>query len=150
MPETEPYENGDTLDHLDVRPLTWASEVDSLADVARALRESGSSCAVLAEPPLRIVTERDLVAAWADGRSSTDKIACIAGGHEQAIARGAPIMEVATRMVQHGSRDLVVIDAERPVGVISMVELFASLLGTEEPETSYAEYAALVLHSTPQ
>jgi signal-transduction protein with cAMP-binding, CBS, and nucleotidyltransferase domain len=148
MPETQPDGNTGTLEELEVRPLTWVSESDTLATVARALLDSGASCAVLTEPPLRIVTERDLVGAWANGRSGTDEIARIAGTHERWASRDATVLDAATLMVNLGIRHLVVVDTGRPVGVVSMVEVFSSLLPRDEPENGYAEYAAVVLHST--
>jgi signal-transduction protein with cAMP-binding, CBS, and nucleotidyltransferase domain len=126
------------------------SESDSLAAVAHALLDSGASCAVLAEPPLRIVTERDLAAAWANGRSGTDKIAHIAGRHVGWAPMDATVLQAATLMVNVGMRHLVVLDADRPVGLVSMIEVFSALRPRDGPATGYAEYAAVVLHSKTQ
>jgi signal-transduction protein with cAMP-binding, CBS, and nucleotidyltransferase domain len=150
MPETQPDGSRWTVGELDIRPLTWVSESASLAAVAHALLDSGASCAVLAEPPLRIVTERDLVSAWANGRSGTDEIARIAGTHVRWAPMNASVLEAATLMVNMGMRHLVVLDADQPIGLVSMIEVFSALRPRDEPATGYAEYAAVVLHSKTQ
>jgi hypothetical protein len=68
---------GATLGSLDLGTLTVVSESDSLERVARTFLDRGTSCAVLDEAPLRVVTERDLAAAWAQGRAPEDDVALI-------------------------------------------------------------------------
>jgi signal-transduction protein with cAMP-binding, CBS, and nucleotidyltransferase domain len=148
MPTAPPDIKSGTVGELELRPLTWVSESDALAAVARALLDSGASCGVLAEPPLRVVTERDLVGAWANRMSGTDQIARLAGTDVRWTSKDATVLEAATVMVNMGLRHLVVVDDGRPIGIVSLVDVLSSLVPKDEPVTGYAEYAAIVLHST--
>jgi len=135
-----------TLEILHLGTLTVVSESDSLSVVAKAFLNTRTSCAVLREPPLRVVTERDLVGAWADGRSADEQIGLISSTHPCWIPATASVVEAAAQMINLGVRHLVVLDITgRPTGIISMVELFSSLVHNQEPLALYASFDTLMV-----
>ena len=104
-----------SLGSLHLSVLTVVAESDSLVDVASSLLEDGVSCAVLEEPPLRVVTEYDLAGAWANVCSPSDEVASIATVNPCWAPASASIAEAAALMVNLGIRHLVVLDpAQHP------------------------------------
>jgi CBS domain-containing protein len=137
-----------SLGSLRLSALTVVTESDSLVDVASALLVDGVSCAVLEEPPLRVVTEYDLAGAWANGCSPSDEVASIATVNPCWAPASASIAEAAALMVSLGIRHLVVLDpARHPVGIVSMSELFSVLVRAQEPMVHYASFANILLRS---
>ncbi|MGP0031522.1 MAG: CBS domain-containing protein [Acidimicrobiales bacterium] len=137
-----------TLDALELNPITVVSETDSLSTVAAAFLRDSVSCAVLAEPPLRVVTEHDLSGAWAYGYDRDDEVAVIATADPCWAPVSASISEAAVLMVSLGVRHLVVLDLSgRPTGIVSMSELFSVLVGAHEPTSLYATFASIMLRS---
>ncbi|MGO8864051.1 MAG: cyclic nucleotide-binding/CBS domain-containing protein [Acidimicrobiales bacterium] len=135
-----------TLRDLHLGPPCTVAESDSLAVVAQAFLDSRVSCAVLREPPLRVVTERDLAGAWADGRSADDEVGLIATSGPCWVPATTSVVETAAEMINLGVRHLVVLDVTgRPTGIVSMVELFAALVHREEPMALYASFATVML-----
>jgi len=132
-----------TLGDLSIGAPTIVSESDSLATVAQALLDRRTSCAVLDEPPLRIVTERDLAAAWAAGHNADDMVSVIAQAHPCWALVSTSLAEAAAFMIQQGIRHLVVFDiAGRPTGIVSMTHLFAVLANSQEPMALYGSFTA--------
>lgn len=136
-----------TLGGMHLQPLTTVSARDSLASVAAALVKTGVSCAVLEEPPLRVVTEFDLTLGLARGLHPEEEVAAIASEHPNWAPPSASVAEAAALMVSLGIRHLVVLDiSERPCGVISMAQLFDVLVRSQEPMSLYAKFADIMLH----
>ncbi len=128
-----------TLGGMHLRPPT-SSTSDTVAVVAAALVRDGASCAILEEPPLRVVTEFDLVRGLARGSRPEDEIATVASEHPNWAPPSASVAEAAALMVSLGIHHLVVLDmTERPSGVVSMAELFDVLVRSQEPMALYAE-----------
>jgi len=139
---------GVTLGELSLGRLTVVSESDNLATVAAVLADRGVSCALLEEPPLRVVTERDLASAWAQGRSANDEVATVASNQPYWASRSTTVAEAAALMVDLGIRHLLVLDdAGFPTGVVSMPELFAVLVLAQEPAALYASFATVLLRT---
>jgi CBS domain-containing protein len=137
-----------TLGGMHVRQPTFVAASDTLASVASAMIRDGVSCAILKEPPLRVVTELDLVRGLAQGRRPEDEIAAVASEHPNWAPPSASVSEAAALMVSLGIRHLVVLDiSERPSGVVSMAELFDVLVRSQEPMALYARFADIMLHS---
>jgi signal-transduction protein with cAMP-binding, CBS, and nucleotidyltransferase domain len=138
-----------TLGSLDLDPLTVVSETDSLEFVASTFLNRGTSCAILDEQPLRVVTERDLAAAWAQGRSARDHVGLISSDNPYWTPVEATVAEAASFMMRLGVRHLVVLDVEgRPTGVVSMIELFSILVHSQEPLAIYASFASFMTRAT--
>ena len=136
-----------TLGTLHAGGLTIVSESESLGVVARIFLDAATSCVVLDEPPLRVVTERDLVGAWAQGRSVHDQIGSVATVNPYWAPVTASVSEAAALMVRLGIRHLVVVDiAGRPIGVVSMAELFSVLVHSQEHMALYAGFVDLMVH----
>src|SRR3974390_3435945 len=123
-----------TLGGMHLQPPTVVSARDSLAIVAAAMVNAGVSCAIVEEPPLRVVTEFDLTRALAEGLRPDEEIAKIASENPNWAPPSASVAEAAALMVSLGIRHLVVLDiSDRPAGGISMAELFDVLGGSTEP-----------------
>jgi signal-transduction protein with cAMP-binding, CBS, and nucleotidyltransferase domain len=136
-----------TLADLHLTPVTIVAESDSLAEVAKTFVEKGISCAVLGEPPLRVVTDRDLVGAWADIRPASDEVALIATTDPCWVPATSSLVEAAAHMINLGVRHLVVVDiAGLPIGIVSMVELVSALVHGQEPLALYASFTTVALH----
>jgi signal-transduction protein with cAMP-binding, CBS, and nucleotidyltransferase domain len=135
-----------TLRDLHLEPPTTVAESDSLAVVARSFLDNRVSCAVLREPPLRVVTERDLAGAWSDGRSADDEVALISTTDPCWVPDTTTVVEAAAQMINLGVRHLVVLDVTgRPTGIVSMVALFSALIHNQEPLALYASFATVML-----
>jgi signal-transduction protein with cAMP-binding, CBS, and nucleotidyltransferase domain len=120
-------------------------ESDSLESVAETFLRYRTSCAVLHEAPLRVVTERDLAAAWAQNRSATDEVALISSDNPYWASLETTVAEAAALMMRVGIRHLVVLDVDsRPIGVVSMIELFSILVHSQEPMALYASFASFM------
>ncbi|HXZ61424.1 MAG TPA: CBS domain-containing protein [Acidimicrobiales bacterium] len=136
-----------TIGGLHLQPPTIVSGKDSLASVASAMVTAGVSCAILSEPPLRVVTEFDLTRGLALGLRPEDEVAPIASENPNWAPPSASVAEAAALMVSLGIRHLVVLDiSERPSGVVSMAQLFDVLVRTQEPMALYAKFADIMLH----
>lgn len=134
-----------TLGFLDLRPLTIVSESDSLEHVAKTMLNQAISCAVLEEPPLRVVTERDLAVAWAQNRSAHDSVALVSSTNPYWTSLDTTVAEAAALMMRLGIRHLVVLDGDgRPTGVVSMIELFSILVHSQEPLALYASFSSFM------
>ena len=135
-----------TLGGMHLQTPTIVSGSDSLAAVASAMIANGVSCAILAEPPLRVVTEFDLTRGLAQGMRPEDSAALIASEHPNWAPPSASVAEAAALMVSLGIRHLVVVDiSDRPSGVVSMAQLFDVLVRSQEPMALYAKFADIML-----
>jgi signal-transduction protein with cAMP-binding, CBS, and nucleotidyltransferase domain len=140
-----------SLGAMHLQPPTVVSESDTVASVASAPVADGVSCAILSEPPLRVVTEFDLTRGLAQGMQPGDAVASIASEHPNWAPPSANVAEAAALMVSLGIRHLVVVDiTDRPSGVVSMAELFDVLVRTQEPMALYAKFADIMLHGGDQ
>lgn len=136
-----------TLGALHLPPPTVVDESASLASVAAAMTAHGVSCAIIEEPPLRVVTEADLTRALAQGLRPEDEVSSVASEHPRWAPPSASVAEAAALMVSLGVRHLVVLDMmDRPSGVVSMAELFDLLVRSQEPMVLYARFADIMLH----
>jgi signal-transduction protein with cAMP-binding, CBS, and nucleotidyltransferase domain len=137
------------LGGMRLNPLTVVSESDSLMAVASSLLNHRVSCAVLDEPPLRVVTEHDLSAAWAQGHDAEDEVSKIATTHPRWAPVSASISDAAALMVSLGIRHLVVLDVTgRPTGIVSMSEIFSVLVQAQDPTSLYAVFTDVMLRRT--
>ena len=135
-----------TIGELPLRPLVTISEDATLTEAAQTLMRADVSCALLAEPPLRIVTERDLAHAWAHEHHGETPVRTIASGSPVWAATDTTIAVGAAMMIQHGVRHLVTLDRRHaPCGIISMRDLFVVLLDSHEPATVFASFATVLL-----
>ena len=84
-----------TLGGLHLRPPAFVAASDSLASVAAAMAADGVSCVIVSEPPLRVVTESDLVHALARGLGPEDQVAAAATEHPKWAPPSASVAEAA-------------------------------------------------------
>ncbi len=120
----------------------------SLAGVAAVLSDAGTSCAVVEEPPLRIVTERDLARAWAHGHTSETAVTEIATGAPVWATTETAVVAAGALMIDGGIRHLIVVDpGGLAVGIVSIRDLFEVLLRSHEPSAIIAGFAAVLMRS---
>jgi signal-transduction protein with cAMP-binding, CBS, and nucleotidyltransferase domain len=137
---------GATLDALPLDPPTVVSEVDALAEVALLMGTRNVSCALIREPPLRVITEYDLTRAWAMRCSADDEIGTIATSNPYWAPASTTLAEAAVAMINFGIRHLVVLDvSDLPLGVVSMPTLFAALLRSQNSAAIFTSVAAVLV-----
>jgi CBS domain-containing protein len=113
------------------RQLVTVSPTDSLTETARRMTERNVGCAVVPtdEGP-GIITERDVLRAIASG---LDPDSATVGDHmtsRAVVATPSWDLESAARaMLDGGFRHLVVVDRDGEIGILSIRDLMAGLLG---------------------
>jgi predicted transcriptional regulator len=86
--------------------------------------------------------------AWAIEVDRDEAVRSVATEHPFWVPAHASLAETAAAMVNFDVRHLVVIDAhDRPLGVVSMADLFGVLMQSDEPSTMYASFAALLVRA---
>jgi len=112
---------------LDIQPVVRVRPTFSVAQVALVLTETGPETVVVDTEPLSEMTERDLVAAIANGATGETPLAEIARAAPQLVQPTTPAEDAAMIMVATGRRSLIVVDAGRPLGVITLPSVVAVL-----------------------
>jgi CBS domain-containing protein len=104
------------------------------------MRAHDISALVVGEPggQVSIVTERDLTRAIADARPPETEVAVVASPDPLTVTTDMTVMDLATVMLRHGVRHLVVVgDNRRVVGVVSMRDALTALVQTVTPDTVF-------------
>jgi CBS domain-containing protein len=117
--------------------VVTASPDCTVREVAEIMRERnvGSVVLVDAERPIGFVTDRDLaLSVIADGRDFGDHVADHASAPVITAEPGMDVEEAAELMVRHAVRRLVVVDAERLTGIVTLDDL-SSRTGDSELAT---------------
>jgi CBS domain-containing protein len=87
-----------------------------------------------AEPRFRgLLSDLDLIAAADAGEGGPATAGEVAGGHLASVGVDAPLREAAEVMRQERTHHLVVVDAGRPVGVVSTIDLARALAWGRPP-----------------
>lgn len=137
------------LSDLSFREPISVPEDATLAEVAWVLIDADISCVVLVEPPLRVVTERDLARAWVNRYPAETPISAIAIGSPLWATPDTHIAIAAAMMIEHGVRHLVIVNESTAAsGIVSMRDLFKVLLRSHEPATVFAQFATIMLRSS--
>ena len=131
---------------LVVRDLVTVGPAHTLAQAAKLMsaKRVGSAIVLTEESP-GILSERDVLRAIADG---ADPTVATVGDYLtwNAIVATSEwdTMEAARTMLEHGFRHLVVIDgaSSHEVGILSIRDLMAGLLGCTRPDRSGVASAA--------
>jgi CBS domain-containing protein len=129
---------------LVVRDLVTVGPAHTLAQAAKLMNAKHvGSAIVLTEEAPGILSERDVLRAVAEG---TDPAAATVGDYMtwNAIVATSEwdTMEAARTMLQNGFRHLVVIDGDHEVGILSIRDLMAGILGISRPNRSSAASVA--------
>jgi CBS domain-containing protein len=121
---------------LPLRPLVTVQPEASLRTAARTMREQDVSALVVGveSSPVTILTERDLAVAVADGRDHAALVAELATRRPVTVDHDATALSAATRMLDEGVRHLVVVQASRVVGLVSIRDLLTALLKSTAPD----------------
>jgi CBS domain-containing protein len=123
---------------LVVRDLVTVGPAHTLAQAAKLMsaKRVGSAIVLTDEAP-GILSERDVLRAVADG---VDLGSATVGDYMtwNAIVATSELdtMEAARTMLAHGFRHLVVIDGDHEVGILSIRDLMAGMLGISRPDRS--------------
>jgi CBS domain-containing protein len=123
---------------LVVRDLVTVGPAHTLAQAAKLMNAKRvGSAIVLTEESPGILSERDVLRAVADG---ADPNVATVGDYMtwNAIVATSEwdTMEAARIMLERGFRHLVVIDGASEVGILSIRDLMAGLLGSTRPDRS--------------
>jgi uncharacterized protein len=125
---------------LGLRPAVAVAPHAPLEQAARIMRAHDISALVVGEPggQVSIVTERDLTRAIADARPPETEVAVVASPDPLTVTTDMTVMDLATVMLRHGVRHLVVVgDNRRVVGVVSMRDALTALVQTVTPDTVF-------------
>jgi CBS domain-containing protein len=125
---------------LGLRPAVAVGPEAPLDQAARIMRAHDISALVVGDPGglVSIVTERDLTRALADARPPETEVAAVASADPLTVTTDTTVMDVATVMVRHGVRHLIVVgDNRRVVGVVSMRDALTALVQTVTPDTVF-------------
>ena len=135
-----------TADHLvprvgdlGLRPPVVVARDTPIAQATRIMRANEISALVVGSPGelVSIVTERDLTQAVADAVSLDTEVGAIASTDLMTVTPDTTVMDVATTMLREGVRHLVVVRAGRAVGVVSIRDALAALVGAVTPDTVF-------------
>lgn len=122
-----------------LRPAVVVGPDATVLDGARRMREANVSSLLVGEPGclVSIVTERDIVAAMADGMTPDERITAISADNPYTVAADTTLAAAGHRMIELGVRHLVVAEGDRALGVVAMRDVVAVLLsGTEGPDVT--------------
>ena len=106
--------------------VVTAAPERTVREVAELMRERNVGSVVLlrAERPVGFVTDRDLaLSVIADGRDFGDHVADHASSPVITAEPAMEVEEAAELMVRHGVRRLVVVEAERLMGIVTLDDL---------------------------
>jgi CBS domain-containing protein len=122
---------------LPLRPLVTVTPEASLRTAAGTMREQDVSAIVVgvAGSPVTILTERDVTIAMADGRDPATLVAELATRRPLTVDHDATVESAATQTLDEGVRHLVVVQASRAVGLVSIRDLFAVVLTSVGPRS---------------
>ena len=129
---------------LVVRDLVTVGPTHTLAQAAKLMNgKRVGSAIVLTEESPGILSERDVLRAVAEG---ADPQAATVGDYRtwNAIVATSEwdTMEAARTMLEHGFRHLLVIDGDHEVGILSIRDLMAGILGCSRPDRTNVATAA--------
>ena len=128
---------------LVVRDLVTVGPAHTLAQAAKLMsaKRVGSAIVLTEEAP-GIVSERDVLRAVADGVDlSTATVGDYMTWNAIIATSSWDTMTAAKTMLEHGFRHLVVVDGGTEIGILSIRDLMAGLLGIHRPDR-LAEAAA--------
>ena len=106
--------------------VVTAAPERTVREIAELMRERNVGSVVLVndERPVGFVTDRDLaLSVIADGRDFGDHVTDHASSPVITAGPGMDVVEAAELMVRHGVRRLVVVDAERLTGIVTLDDL---------------------------
>jgi CBS domain-containing protein len=129
---------------LVVRDLVTVGPAHTLAQAAKLMNSKRvGSAIVLTEEAPGILSERDVLRAVAEG---ADLASATVGDYMtwNAIVATSEwdTMEAARTMLERGFRHLVVIDGDQQVGILSIRDLMAGIVGASRPDRSSAATVA--------
>jgi CBS domain-containing protein len=113
----------------------------TLLEAARRLRSANVSSLLVGRPGalVSIITERDLVDAFARRLAPELAVASISAADPLTVPADATLAQAGQRMVEHGIRHLVVTSAEdQAVAVVSMRDVAAAMLSSAAPDAAVA------------
>ena len=114
---------------LAIRPFVRIPSDCSVENAARLLAATTAGTLVLDLVPVAELTERDIVAAIANGATPDTVVADVARAAPEFVGPETSVDEVAAIMFATGRGALVVVDAGCPLGVVELRDVAAALWG---------------------
>ena len=129
---------------LVVRDLVTVGPTHTLAQAAKLMNAKRvGSAIVLTEEAPGILSERDVLRAVAEGVDpATATVSDYMTWNAIVATSEWDTMEAARTMLEHGFRHLLVIDGAQEVGILSIRDLMAGLLGCTRPDRTNLTSAA--------
>lgn len=123
---------------LVVRDLVTVGPTHTLAQAAKLMNgKRVGSAIVLTEEAPGILSERDVLRAVAEGVDpATATVSDYMTWNAIVATSEWDTMEAARTMLEHGFRHLLVIDGNHEVGILSIRDLMAGVLGCTRPDRS--------------
>jgi signal-transduction protein with cAMP-binding, CBS, and nucleotidyltransferase domain len=107
-----------------------------IGEVACRMRDADVDAVLVGDGRARIVSERDLVCALADGRPPDTPVGSIAARRPHTVSDRAFVRDAAELMAVERLRHLVVVSSDgRAVGILSLGRIVESLLRGVDPHT---------------
>lgn len=118
--------------HLIARSVIWVEPTCTIADAARLMMKRSVGCLVICEGsdrrPLGLVTDRDLVAAIADGLNpERATVTTLPRAPLCTVSCDAELADATLAMAERGIRRLPVVDGGTLVGILSYDDVVAEL-----------------------
>lgn len=123
----------------------YVTPADSLRDAAQRMRKSGQGCLPVLDGSqvVGIVTERDLAAAVAKGVvPATAHVIDYSSDGSVTVSLDDETEVAEAKMLAIGCRNLPVVDQDRLVGTVTLLDLFANLHGAPPPLVTAGRSAA--------
>ena len=110
------------------RPFVSISSEETVLETARMMVENNMGLLLICDPKdnqLRgVVSERDIIRSVAAGKETTVSVETISTHNVVTVKWNSDVAEVAKAMNKHRIRHVVVVDdASKPIGVVSMRDL---------------------------
>lgn len=121
-------------DHMSSDLLTVAADA-SLGEAAKRMDERGVGAAIVLEGEriVAILTERDVMRAFAAGAGGSAPVDEWMTRHPDTIEPGDTMDHAATLMIHGGYRHLPVVDGDRIVGIVSIRDVMRVALDDRTP-----------------
>lgn len=114
------------------RPLRVTKDA-SIREAAQVMRAFDVSTVLVGDDGQMLVTERDLVAALADGLDPETPVERVASSDPLWAPEDLHVAQASAIMLRHGVRHLVVRRSDGSTGVLSMRDAFAILVRSLDP-----------------
>jgi predicted transcriptional regulator len=113
---------------LQSEPVVVLRNSCTFAEAARALAAGDTGTALVANEPMREITDRDVVAMVAEGVDAATALVYLDLRPPCLVHPDTSVEDAITMMILTGRRGAIVADDQQPLGVIRLVDAIAALV----------------------